>query len=132
MKGSLCGAGRPLAKDKTTVCPPSLARGWGLPLGWPAGWGWAQVCSLFPFSIFPVSITELLPWPRPPPSPQRGPEAPAVGIEVVSSLALEACKRMQEGGGDAREGPCLEDSPSSRVAPPVAMRVLGPLHREDH
>lgn len=60
MKGSLCGAGRPLAKDKTTVCPPSLARGWGLPWGWPAGWGWAQVRSLYPFSISPVSITELL------------------------------------------------------------------------
>lgn len=53
MKGSLCGVGRPLAKDKTSVCPPSLARGWGLPLGWLAGWGWAQVRSLLPFSIFP-------------------------------------------------------------------------------
>ena len=56
MKGSLCGAGRPLAKDKTAVCPPSLARGWGLPLGWLAGWGWAQVRSLLPFSIFPASV----------------------------------------------------------------------------
>lgn len=26
MKGSLCGAGRPLAKDKTAVCPPSPRR----------------------------------------------------------------------------------------------------------
>lgn len=113
MKGSLCGAGRPLVKDKTSVCPPSLARVWGLPLGWLTGWGWAQVRSLLPFSIFPVSITELLSLPGPPPGPALNvgcPQpltwggapglghwaSPVVGRGVVSPPALEAYKQMQD------------------------------------
>lgn len=62
--------------------------------------------ALFPFPIFPVSLTEeLLHLPRHP-SPSPASHAghphllgqPLVGREAVSSLALEAYKQMQEGG----------------------------------
>lgn len=80
MKGSLCGAGRPLAKDKTAVCPPSLARGWGLPqAGWRGGGGHrcAPSC-LSPSSLSPSqSCSGLRPLPGLPPTlgvltPERG------------------------------------------------------------
>lgn len=55
---------------------------------------------LFPFSIFPVSITELLRLPRPLPVllPTQGTlilwTSPFIGREAVSSPALEAYKQM--------------------------------------
>ena len=106
MKGSLWGAGRPLAKDKTSICPPSLAQGGGLPPGWPAGEGGGHRCALFPLPIFPISLTEgplqLPRHPLPVWPPTQGIHgfwaSPAVGREAVSSLALEAYKQLQEGG----------------------------------
>lgn len=82
--------------------------GWGLPSGWPAGWGWAQVRSLFPFPILPVSITELLHCRDPLPvlpltqgvltlsGELKARPRPALGKEAVSSPASEVCKQMQE------------------------------------
>lgn len=63
MKGSLCSTGRPLAKDKTAVCPPSLVWGWGPPLRLADGWGWVQVHSGLP--LFPHLPAQ----PAPPPGP---------------------------------------------------------------
>ena len=121
MKGSLCGAGRPLAKDKTAVCPPSLARGWGLPLGWLAGWGWAQVRSLLPFSIFPASVPGAAQpaWGPCPSCPQcgvsspseRGGPGPGPVCGWQGSGELPGAGSIQE---DAGPGPRLEGSQHSR------------------
>lgn len=84
-------------------------RGWGLPLGWLTGWGWAQVRSLLPFSIFPVSITAC-PGPLPVLPSMRGVltlrvggapglghwASPVVGRGAVSLPAPEAFKQMQD------------------------------------
>lgn len=133
MKGSLCGAGRPLAKDKNSVCPPSLARDWGLPLGWLMGWGWAQVRSVLPFSIFPVSITELLSLLGRPPGPALSagcPQPPSGGGEPQAWATGPACgwqgsSELSNPGGiqadtglrarDAGQGLCLEGSQHSPV-----------------
>lgn len=108
MKGSLCGAGRPLAKDKTAVCPPSLARAWGLPrAGRRVGVGTGALPGAFlrlPCLLRHRAALGLGPSQACPPptasSPLSGePESPAslaVGREVVSSLALEACKQVQQ------------------------------------
>lgn len=141
MKGSLCGAGRPLAKDKTAVCPPSLARGWGLPLDWLAGWGWAQVRSLLPFSIFPASVPGAAQpaWGPCQSCPQCGVSSPsergapglgqsAVGREAVSSPALEAYKQML-GQGPAWKGASTHGAsvPGGRgVGPPGDRGCGGP------
>lgn len=54
MKGSLCGAGRPLAKDKTTVCPPSLAGAGASPRAGQQGGG-RHRCA--PSSLAPSSLS---------------------------------------------------------------------------
>lgn len=75
MKGSLCGAGRPLAKDKTSVCPPSLAWGWGPPLRLAGGVGVGT--GVHPPPVPPVSCSAAAPpWARPPP----GPPLPLLGM----------------------------------------------------
>lgn len=66
MKGSLCSTGRPLAKDKTAVCPPSLVWGWGPPLRLADGWGWVQVHSGLP--LFPHLPAQSAPPPAPLPT----------------------------------------------------------------
>lgn len=124
MKGSLCGVGRPLAKDKTAVCPPSRAQGWGLPSDWPVEWGWAQVRSPFPFPTFPLfSFAELLCllgplWslPRPGVSSPSQPGAPSPGqfccwqgsseFSGPGGIHADAGVRAR----DAGEGPCIEGS----------------------
>lgn len=66
MKGSLCSTGRPLAKDKTAVCPLSLVWGWGPPLRLADGWGWVQVHSGLP--LFPCLLAQSAPPPSPLPT----------------------------------------------------------------
>jgi hypothetical protein len=70
MKGSLCGAGRPLAKDKTAVCPPSLVWGWGPPLGLAGGVGVGT--GVHPSPSPSLSSNSVCPGPSPRPAPHPG------------------------------------------------------------
>lgn len=130
MKGSLCGEGRPLAKDKTAVCPPSRAHRAGASprTGWWSGGG--HRCA--PPSLSPpsplFSVTELLCllgplWslPQPGASSPSQPGAPSPGqfccwqgsseFSGPGGIHADAGVRAR----DAGEGPCIEGSQHPRV-----------------
>ena len=94
MKGSLCTTGRPLAKDKTAVCPPSLVWGGGPPRRLAVGWGWVQVHSGLP--LFPHLPTQ----PAPPPGPL--PTHPHHALECGSPSLGQHCCSL---GGTEPPGP---------------------------
>lgn len=102
MKGSLCSTGRPLAKDKTAVCPLSLVWGWGPPLMLADGWGWYR-CTLGSLSFLVFQLS--LPLPQTPYPPtvtlplSADPQARSSLVAVWKTLsfwALEASKQMKE------------------------------------